>query len=335
MWRNEAVSSFVDWLHDHNAQRAPDRRVGFYGLDLYSLHSSIHAVLRYLEDNDPDVAARARDRYACFDHTELHREGLGAHLGLGRRFETEVVAMLVEMQRLKSARSGRSPDGDAWFQAIQQAHVVRNAEAYYRMMFAGHTAAWNVRDAHMADTIDLLSQHLGCDIPAKLVVWAHNSHVGDARATEMGGDAQVTLGQIMRQRYPGEVALVGLTTYEGHVIAASDWDQPPERKRVRPALPGSWEQLFHAVEIPSFYLTAEALRRAVDSDNERLLRAIGVVYRPHTERGSHYFCSRIADELDLIIHVDTTSGIEPLDPVDVVEEPATAEDLPETYPEGV
>src|SRR5262249_43074522 len=161
-----------------------------------------------------------------------------------------------------AARSGRSPAGDAWFSAMQQAHVVRNAEAYYRMMFAGRTAAWNVRDTHMADTIDLLAQHLGEDgVPAKLIVWAHNSHVGDGRATEMGNDGQITLGQIVRQRHPNECALVGFTTHEGNVIAANDWEEPPDRKRVRPSLEGSWEELFHDAELPRFYLTSAAMRR--------------------------------------------------------------------------
>jgi erythromycin esterase-like protein len=337
MWRNEEVADFVEWFHEHNMERPPESRAGFYGMDLYSLHASIHAVLQYLDENDRDAAARARQRYACFDHAQGDPQeyGLQAHVGLGRRCEAEVVAVLVEMQRRKAARSGRSPAGDAWFHAMQQAHVVRNAEAYYRMMFAGRTASWNLRDTHMADTVELLSRHLGKDdVPARLVVWAHNSHVGDARATEMGDDGQITLGQIVRQRYPNETALVGFTTHEGNVIAADDWDLPPDRMRVMPSLDGSWERMFHEIGQPRFYMTSAALRRAVEDHDEHLQRAIGVVYRPGTERRSHYLYARLAEEFDIVVHVDTTRGVEAFDDVDVPPEHVEAEP-PETYPSGM
>jgi erythromycin esterase-like protein len=260
--------------------------------------------------------------------------GLQAHLGIGPKCETEVVAQLVEIQLRKLARSGRSPAGDAWFHAVQQAHVVRNAEAYYRMMFAGRSASWNLRDTHMADTLDLLSEHIGEGEPAKIIVWAHNSHVGDARATEMGRDGQLTLGQIARQRHPGEVALIGMTTNAGTVIAADDWDELGERMRVRPGLPGSWEELLHAAGLPRFYLTSSDMKRVVGEHAERLQRAIGVVYRPATERRSHYLHARLADEFDLVVHIDSTRGVEPLEPS---EPPAAtpADELPETFPTGV
>jgi erythromycin esterase-like protein len=337
MWRNEDVERFVTWLHAHNAERAPEQRVGFYGLDLYSLHASIHAVLQYLDDNDRDAAGRARERYACFDHVaaEPQHYGLQAHLGIGPRCEAEVVAQLVEMQRRKTARSGRSPAGDAWFHAVQEAHVVRNAEAYYRAMFGGRTASWNLRDTHMADTLDLLGEHLGDGAPAKLIVWAHNSHVGDARATEMADDGELTLGQIVRQRHPNEAALVGMTTYSGAVVAAYDWEEPGERERVRPALPGSWEELFHYSELPRFFVTASQLRCAVGERVDRLQRAIGVVYRPQTERLSHYLHARLADELDVVIHVDDTRAVEPLDGLHAEPQAAAEPELSETYPTGV
>jgi erythromycin esterase-like protein len=338
MWRNEDVERFVTWLRQRNAELPAEQRCGFYGLDLYSLHASMHAVLQYLADNDRDAAQRARERYRCFDHVagDPQSYGMQAHLGIGPKCEAEVVAQLAEMQRRKIARSGRSPAGDAWFHAMQQAHVVRNAEAYYRAMFGGRSASWNLRDTHMADTVDLLAEHLGRDgAPAKLVIWAHNSHVGDARATEMGEDGQVTLGQILRQRHPNETALVGMTCHRGHVIAAYDWEEAAERERVRPALPGSWEELFHDTELPRFYVTAAQLRRVVGDHVDRLQRAIGVVYRPETERRSHYLHARLADEFDVIIHVDDTRALEPLDRL---EEPAPAPaepEVPETYPTGV
>jgi len=238
------------------------------------------------------------------------------------------------MQLRKLARSGRSPAGDAWFKAVQQAHVVRNAEQYYRAMFGGRSASWNLRDTHMADTLDLLADHLGDGAPAKLIVWAHNSHVGDARATEMGDDGQLTLGQIARQRHPGDVALVGFTTHEGTVIASHDWDEPAERKRVRSSLPGSWEELMHEASLPRFYLTASDMKRVIGDGVERLQRAIGVVYRPQTERRSHYLHARLADEFDIVIHIDATRGVEPLDPIDD-QAHTPAHELPETFPTGV
>jgi erythromycin esterase-like protein len=337
MWRNEDVESLIDWLRLHNLERDENERVGFYGIDIYSLHASMRAVIAYLDDNDRAAAARARERYACFDHVieaDPQHYGMQAHLGLGPKCETEVVAQLVEMQLRKLARSGRSPIGDAWFHAVQQAHVVRDAEAYYRAMFAGRTQSWNLRDTHMADTVDMIASHIGGGVPAKVIVWAHNSHVGDARATEMGDDGQITLGQLLRERHPGETALVGFTCHEGAVVAAHDWDEPAEKKRVRPSLPESWESLFHDAEASRFYLLGSDLKRAVGEGVERIQRAIGVIYRPETERRSHYFNARLADELDIVIHLDTTRALEPLDPIDVQDSSDELE-LPETYPTGV
>jgi erythromycin esterase-like protein len=336
MWRNADVAALLDWLRVVNRTIPERERVGFYGIDLYSLHASMRAVIAYLDDNDREAAARARERYACFDHVQVDPQqyGLQAHLGIGPKCETEVVAQLAEMQRRKLARSGRTPTGDAWFHAIQQAHVVRNAEAYYRTMFAGRSASWNLRDTHMADTVDMLAHHLGVDEPAKLIVWAHNSHVGDARATEMGDDGQITLGQILRQRHPGETALVGFTTHAGMVIAADDWEEPARIMSVRPARADSWEALFHEAGLPRSYVTSADLLRTIGPGVERLQRAIGVVYRPATERASHYLHARLADELDIVIHVDTTRALVPLDRLDS-QDHTPEHELPETYPSGV
>ena len=337
MWRNEDAASLIDWLRLHNLERHDGERVGFYGFDLYSLHASMRAVIAYLDDNDREAAVRARARYACFDHVidvDTQHYGMQAHFGLGPKCETEVVAQLVEMQLRKLARSGRSPVGDAWFHAVQQAHVVRNAEAYYRAMFGGRTESWNVRDTHMADTVDMIANHIGGAAPAKLILWAHNSHVGDARATQMGDDGQVTLGQLLRQRHPGETALVGFTTHEGSVVAAHDWDEPAEKQRVRPSLPDSWEHLFHESAASRFYMLTTDLKHALGESVERLQRAIGVVYRPETERQSHYFHARLADELDIVVHIDSTRALDPLDPIDV-QDVSVEHELPETYPTGV
>lgn len=335
MWRNHDVAKFLDWLRRHNAHLDERQRTGFYGLDLYSLHSSMQAVIGYLDDVDPESARRARQRYACLDQMDPQQYGLHAHLGVGPQCETEVVAQLVEMQMRKLARSGRSPTGDAWFHAVQQAHVVRNSEAYYRTMFAGRSASWNLRDTHMADTVDFISQHLGDGAPAKVIIWAHNSHVGDGRATEMGDDGQVTLGQLARQRHPNEVALIGFTTNDGSVLAAPDWEEPMERMRVRPALPGSWEELFHESGNAQFYVTAAQLNAVVGEHVERLQRAIGVVYMPSTERRSHYLHARIADEFDIVIHIDSTHALDPLDDFVTEDAPGLAHEFPETFPTGV
>jgi len=337
MWRNEAVSIFVDWMRGHNVSRLPGERAGFYGIDLYSLHASIAAVLSFLADVDPEAAERARARYGCLDHARVDPQhyGLRAHLGLQPDCELEVIDQLVEMQRRRAARSGISPNGDAWFHAMQNAHVVRDAEAYYRTMFAGRTASWNLRDTHMADTVDLLAEHLGSrGVPASLVVWAHNSHVGDARATEMGADGQITLGQLMRQRHPDEVALIAMTTHRGTVECAHDWDEPGKRELVRPSLPGSWEELFHATGIPRFMVTSAALSRVVGAGVARLHRAIGVVYRPETERRSHYYEARIAEQYDVVIHIDETQAVHAIDPVLAAQESRDTEP-PETYPTGM
>ena len=337
MWRNADVEAFVAWLRGHNASCPSEQRAGFYGLDLYSLHSSMAAVLSFLDQHDPEAATRARARYACFDHAAADPQlyGRQAHLGIGRSCEHEVLAQLVEMQRRHAARSGRAPDGEGWFHAIQSARVVKDAEAYYRTMFGGRGASWNLRDTHMADTLDLIADQLGSGgQAAKVVVWAHNSHVGDARATAKGASGQLSLGQLMRQRHPDEVALIGFTTHTGTVECASDWEQPGKRERVRPSLPGSWEELFHEAHLPRFLVTASELEHAVGERAERLHRAIGVVYRPQSERRSHYYDARLAEQYDLIVHIDETHAVRPLAPR-ARPAPLGEHELPETYPSGI
>ncbi|HET7501027.1 MAG TPA: erythromycin esterase family protein [Kofleriaceae bacterium] len=337
LWRNTAVATFVDWLRSWNAQRPPENRAGFYGLDLYSLFASIRAVLSFLDEADPAAGRVARERYACFDHAggDAEHYGAQAQFGLAASCEDEVVAQLVEMQRRHAARSGRMPSGDGWFHAMQNAHVIKDAEAYYRAMFGGRSASWNLRDTHMADTLDLLAQHLGIfGRPAKLVVWAHNSHVGDARATQMGAGGELTLGQLMRQRHPGETLLIGMTTHTGAVRCAHEWDGPSGPARVRPSLPGSWEELFHQVGIPRFYVTAAALRQ-LGEGVERLHRAIGVIYRPETERRSHYYDARLAEQYDVVIHVDTTHAVKLFDVTTPVEPVPDDQEPPETFPTGL
>ncbi len=341
MWRNTVVRDFAEWLHAHNEhQRSADRRqTGFYGLDLYSLHRSMREVIDYLDNVDPAAAARARGRYACFDHTSAddgQAYGFAAAFGAGLSCERQVIEQLVDMQRsaLEHARRDGLLAEDEQFYAQQNAQTVRNAESYYRAMFGGRVTSWNLRDKHMGQTLQALLTHLdrhGGE-PARIVVWAHNSHVGDARATEVGSDGQLTLGQLAREHYGDESRLIGFTTYTGTVTAASEWGGPAERKVVRPALNGSVEELFHEVDNPEFLVSAMVSRDAAEPlDVVRLGRAIGVIYLPATERQSHYYHVRPGEQFDAIIHIDETTALEPLEVTSLW----AAGETPETFPTGL
>ena len=342
MWRNVVVREFVDWLHDHNRQTraAGGRQAGFYGLDLYSLHRSMREVIAYLDNVDPQAAARARMRYSCFDHTSAddgQAYGFAAAFGAGLSCEREVIDQLVEMQRttMEYARRDGLLVEDEAFYAQQNAQTVRDAERYYRAMFSGRVTSWNLRDQHMAQTLQALLAHLDRHHKAgttRIVVWAHNSHVGDARATEVGSDGQVTLGQLVRERYGESCRLIGFTTYSGTVTAASEWGGIAERKVVRPALNGSVEELFHETDRPAFLISPTIGRAAAEPlDVVRLARAIGVIYLPATERQSHYYHVRPGEQFDAIIHIDQTRALEPLE----VSSVWVAGETPETYPTGL
>ncbi|WP_197079812.1 erythromycin esterase family protein [Mycobacterium haemophilum] len=341
MWRNVVVREFTEWLHGHNqrCRSAGRRESGFYGLDLYSLHRSMSEVIAYLDKVDPTAASRARQRYACFDHASSddgQAYGFAAAFGAGPSCERQAIEQLVEFQRnaLDYARRDGLIAEDEAFYAQQNAQTVRNAEVYYRAMFSGRVTSWNLRDAHMAQTLQALLTHLGCrqTKAARIVVWAHNSHVGDARATEMGADGQLTLGQLVRERYREESRLIGFTTYTGTVTAASEWGAVAERKAVRAALNGSVEELFHETGGRAF-LVSPIINRDADEPlgAVRLGRAIGVIYQPATERQSHYFHTRPADQFDAIIHIDQTRALEPLE----VTSQWIAGETPETYPTGL
>ena len=341
MWRNTVVSDFVGWLRWHNGRCAADGRrpAGFYGLDLYSLHRSMAEVIGYLDTIDPQAAARARARYACFDHSsdeDGQAYGYAAAFGAGASCERQAVEQLLEMQRgaVEFLSHDGEPAEDELFYAQQNAVTVRNAEAYYRAMFSGRVTSWNMRDRHMAQTLDALITHLdrhGGE-PARVVVWAHNSHVGDARATEVSADGQLTIGQLAREIYGDQCRLIGFSTYDGTVTAASEWGGVAERKTVRPALPGSIEELFHETGIASFFVgmhDGSPAARALEV--VRLARAIGVIYLPQTERQSHYFHVRPSDQFDAMIHIDSTRALEPLEATSVW----IAGQNPETFPTGL
>jgi erythromycin esterase-like protein len=336
MWRNADVLEFVAWLHAHNRGLPQPAKVGFYGLDLYSMFASIQAVIEYLERVDPMAAERAKDRYACFEHfgtdTEAYAYAVGS--GLTPSCKREVLEQLLEMQRVALAPHASDIEDERRFVAEQNAQVVASAEEYYRTMLDAEVSSWNQRDTFMFRTLERLSAYSERrgDGPAKIVVWAHNSHVGDARATTLGGGRELNIGQLVRQAYPGACYSLGFTTSSGTVTAASNWHEGAERKVVRPPLPGSWEALFHAVGIPRFFLDLKGAAPRCDLLRGRLLeRAIGVIYRPETELYSHYFEARISDQFDAIVHYDVTRAVQPLEPSAVWQ---TGE-APETFPSGV
>jgi erythromycin esterase-like protein len=338
MWRNADVLDFVGWLRAYNDARASGATpVGFYGLDLYSLNASITAVLGYLDKVDPEAARRARYRYGCFEHfgEDTQAYGYAASIGLRKSCEDEVVSQLLELQRRAAAYAGR--DGrvapDEFFYAEQNARLVKNAEEYYRTMFRGRVSSWNLRDGHMAETLAALATYLqGQGQPAKIVVWAHNSHLGDARGTAMGQAGELNVGQLARERYgQDDAVLIGFSTYSGTVTAATEWDGPAERKRVRSALPDSYEALFHELDLGRFLVILRDGGAAIAPlRRPRLERAIGVIYRPETERLSHYFSARLPEQFDAVLHFDETRAVEPLERTAAWERG----EVPETFPSG-
>jgi len=336
MWRNEDVVSFISWLRVHNdGCRDPKTQTRFYGLDLYSLRASMDAVVSYLDAHDPVAAQRARERYACFDLVGgegpdyAHAVNLGNH----RSCENEVVTELVDLRRQAMALLAR--DGlvaaDEYFFAEQNARLVQNAEQYYRAMYQGRVSSWNLRDLHMAETLRSLVNHLSSALGReKIIVWEHNSHVGDARATELGQSGEFNLGQLARTRWTDGCFLVGFTTHHGRVSAASNWGGPVEHKRVLPALSGSFEETLHNAPERDFIVRLGAFAPA-SLTQVMLERAIGVIYRPDSERSSHWFWAQLATQFDAVIHLDQTSAVRPLDRTELWD----SGEPPETYPSGL
>lgn len=335
MWRNREVEKFIGWLRAHNAQRSRVEQDGMYGLDIYSLHESAAAVIDYLENVDPERARYARDRYACLDHgggPQLY--GYSVSMGITPACEDQAVAQLQELlnARAEILQADGMDAADEHFFAESNARVVRNAEQYYRGMFSSRVNTWNLRDRHMADTVFELHRHLSEQRgrPARIAVWAHNSHLGDARATQVSRYGELNLGQLARERAGNKALLVGFTTYTGHVTAARDWDSPAEHRWVRPALKDSIEHLFERTKLERFFLPLE--RADEDTLSQRYLqRAIGVIYRPETERQSHYFQVSLRDQFDAIFHLDETRALEPLD----VTDQWNHREMPETFPSGM
>ena len=329
MWRNEPVRDFVEWLRDWNADRPEEDRAGFFGLDLYSLYTSAAEVLRYLEARDPELAEDARLRYGCLAPFEGEPADYGRALARARYDDCrdDVTAMLRDLleKRLAQTAGDHGTDDFPYFDAVQNARVVRDAEAYYRATFLGGANTWNLRDTHMTATLQALLDHFGEG--SRAAVWAHNSHVGDAAATQMGQRGEVNVGHLCRRAFGDAAYLVGFGTHTGTVYAADDWGSPGRVKDVRPSHPESVEWLGHASGIPRFTLP---LRDAADDlryelGHPRLERAIGVIYRPETELQSHYFPADLAAQFDEWVWVDETTALTPLGR-------SSAPELPHAHP---
>ncbi len=330
MWRNTDVEAFVRWMREYNTSRPLAARTAFYGLDLYNMRASMAAVLEYLDKIDPQAAGEARERYACLTPWSAEPATYGrAALSQGYAIcEAPVVRILVDLAR--HAAEYTAQDGENFFDASQNAQLVADAERYYRAMYYGAHESWNLRDRHMFDTLERILALRGPK--SKIVVWAHNSHIGDARYTEMGATREeLNIGQLCRERFGGDAVLIGFGTHTGSVLAASDWDAPAEIKTVRPSRPDSFEALFHGVGIARYLVDLrprhnEALRD--DLREPRLERYIGVVYRPESERKSHYAHASLSDQYDGFVWFDETSAVTPL-----AARVAVGED--ETYPFGL
>jgi protein-L-isoaspartate(D-aspartate) O-methyltransferase len=330
MWRNREVEQFVAWLREHNAGIGDvGRRVGFHGLDLYSLYTSIDAVLRYLDSVDRDAAQLARARYASLTPWQTDPAAYGrAVVTAGyRACEEQVVAMLRDLLDKRLAYQQR--DGERYLDALQNARLVASAERYYRAMYYGARESWNLRDRHMFETLQVLLAFRGGD--TKAVIWEHNSHVGNAAATEMGARGEINVGQLARATFGDAAYLVGFGTDRGTVAAASDWDGPLEIKQIRPAHVESYEWLCHASTIGAFFLALREPRHPALRDElaaARLERAIGVIYRPESELASHYFQAVLPQQFDEYIWFDQSAAVTPLGAV-------KRAGPPDTYPFGL
>ncbi len=327
MWRNTVIDRLMHDLRELNHGRGTDEMVGFYGLDIYNMSGSIEAVLAYLDEHDPQAAAIARERYGCLTPWQANPATYG-RAALSRGYaecEAEVIAQCRELLRRALE------DGEGMFGAAMNARLIASAEKYYRIMYYGGAESWNLRDSHMAETLEHLLEQAGPS--SKALVWAHNSHIGDARATEMGAvRGEHNIGQLVRERWGESAALIGFGTHAGTVTAADDWDSPRKEKRVLPSRSDSYERQCHDSGVDRFLLDLaegkhEALRRRLSEP--RLERFIGVIYRPETERWSHYSEAVLPQQFDAFVWFDETRALQALGP------PEPDRGLPETYPFGV
>jgi len=328
MWANEEIVNLAEWLRGFNANRAAEHRVGFHGLDVYSLWDSLYSIMGYLHRVEPSALPQAWGAFRCFEpYGEDVQEYARATAFVPNSCEKEVIDLLVRIRREGAQLAAADPE--AYFEAEQNALVVKNAEAYYRAMVRGGPESWNIRDQHMTQTLERLQRHYGKG--SRAIVWAHNTHIGDARFTDMAGEGMVNLGQLVRQHHGDEEAvLVGFGSHRGSVIAGREWEAPMERLTVPPARAGSWEDLLHQVGADDKLLLFPA-----DRVNELLLeprghRAIGVVYHPQYERYGNYVPTVLPHRYDAFLYLDETEALHPLHL-----QPQPEKEVPETFPSGV
>lgn len=329
MWRNAETDAFICWLRDHNAALPENARVEFRGLDVYSLSASIEAVLHYLDEHDPEGAHEARRRYGCLTPWQERPEIYGRAVLMGEKPSCEDAVVEQLRSLLERRLEDLSSEGEAYFDAAQNARIVRAAEQYYRIMYHGSTESWNLRDRHMFDTLQRLLAARGPD--AKAVIWAHNSHIGNASATAMGWQGEFNIGELCRTAYGNDAALIGFGTDRGTVAAADDWGLPMRIMDVRPALRDSHEAAFRLAGVPCSLTDWQRPDRGWLRNllaEPRLNRAIGVIYRPETERWSHYFETVLAEQFDAYVWFEETRAVTPLPSV-------PPHGVPETYPFGV
>lgn len=339
MWRNREMQDLVEWMRNRNATVPQEKRAGFFGLDLYSMGASVRAVIDYLDRVDSEAARLARRRYGCLEPwvDDPAAYGLASLRGM-ENCEKSVVQMLRDLlkQRLEYPRADPA-DGEEFHSGEQNAHLVRDAERYYKSMYYSSASSWTLRDTHMFETLRRLLQHKGED--AKAIVWAHNSHCGDARYTSMGSRRnEINIGQLCRENLGREnVAIIGCGTHTGTVAAAHEWDEDMKVMKVNPSRSDSWEILAHNTGIPSFVLDLRkdkidpVLRSTMAAETNRLERFIGVIYRPATEKMSHYSQAYLHNQLDAYVWFDTTRAVQPLEVV----QPVTPLGVEETYPFGL
>lgn len=328
MWRNQEVLAFADWLRDHNAHQPAAARVSMHGLDVYSLGESIHTVTSYLDDRDPEAGVAARRRYGCLLPWRDEPQHYGQSVEHGRLHSCED-AVVAQLEELLAARMRLiKDDGDAFFDAEQNARIVRAAEQYYRAMYRGSAASWNLRDRHMFDTLLRLMAHRQ---DARVVIWAHNSHIGNAGATAIGWHGEFNIGELCRAAFAEEAVSIGFGTDRGSVAAASDWGAEMRVMQVRPARDDSWEAAFRQTGLSRSLTDWRGRKRQSVGcllSQTLLERAIGVVYRPETERASHYFEAVLADQFDAYVWFEETRAVTPIGP-------DRPEGAPETWPFGL
>jgi len=337
MWRNTQMYKFIKYLRHYNDQFSSNtEKIGFYGLDLYCINESAQAVINYLQQYHQEAAEKTIQRYSCFENAKFNPQLYGylTDKNLTQACTREVTKQFLEMQHLiyQTSRSSLE-DNDKLFYILQNARIVKNAEKYYRALLEPYHITWNIRDQHMADTLQNIIAHIENtrSQPAKVIVWAHNSHIGDSRATEMFERNQLNLGQLVRERFNTTPFLLGFSTAVGSVTAASEWDGPASYKKIQAPLTGSYEYLFHQLKEKNFLLN-------LNEDNKlthllkvsQLQRAIGVIYHPHTERMSHYYFSHLAYQFNALLHLDITKALIPLDKKRAL----VSGDIPDTYPVG-